>query len=194
MARMRKAASAKRQAASGRRLALCAFHLAPCAWRLPLGMNSFSDNRDWQRAWFCIRTQPKHEHIAAGHLKKEPDIEVYLPRIRFKRPSRRGPVWVTEALFPNYLFARFDLAVWLRKVHHAQGVRGVLHFGDRWPAIPAGGIEDLRATVGADQVHVIMAELHPGETVVISVGAFDGLEGGVTRLVPGRERVAGLTA
>src|ERR1051326_6145194 len=103
-------------------------------------------------AWFCLRTQPKHEHIAAGHLKSEPGIEVYLPRIRFKRSTRRGPVWFTEALFPNYLFARFDLALNLRKRHHIRGVRGVVHFGEHWPAIPDGVIAELRATVGADEV------------------------------------------
>src|SRR6266702_8086274 len=96
-------------------------------------------------AWFCVRTQPKHEHIAAGHLKKEPDIQVFLPRIRFKRSTRRGPVWFTEALFPNYLFARFDLAACLRKLHHLQGVRGVVHFGEQWPTIPDDVIAELRA-------------------------------------------------
>ncbi len=141
-------------------------------------------------AWFCVRTQPKHEHIAAGHLKKEPDIQVFLPRIRFKRSTRRGPVWFTEALFPNYLFARFDLAACLRKLHHLQGVRGVVHFGDHWPTIPDDVIAELRATVGADHVHVIREELQPGETVQISGGMFHGLKAVVTRIMPARERVA----
>ena len=52
-------------------------------------------------AWFCLRTQPKHEHIAAAHFRGDPDLEVYLPRIRFKRATRRGPVWFTEALVPE---------------------------------------------------------------------------------------------
>jgi len=141
-------------------------------------------------AWYCIRAQPKHEHIAAGHLRKEADTEVYLPRIRFKRSTRRGPVWFTEALFPNYLFARFDLAASLRRLHHLRGVRGVVHFGDQWPTIPDGVIADLRSTVGADQVHVISEELQPGETVRISGGMFHGLTAVVTRIMPARERVA----
>jgi transcriptional antiterminator RfaH len=141
-------------------------------------------------AWFCIRSQPKHEHIAAAHLKKELDIEVYLPRIRFKRSTRQGPVWFTEALFPNYLFARFDLAACLRTVHHARGVRGVVHFGHQWPQIPDAVIEDLRATVGADHVHIIPDDLQPGDTVVISGGAFHDLRAVVTRVMPARARVA----
>ena len=143
-----------------------------------------------QPAWFCVRTQPKHEHIAAAHLRKEPDLEVYLPRIRFKRATRRGPVWFTEALFPNYLFARFELAACLRQVCHARGVRGVVHFGERWPVVPEATIEELRATVGADHLHVIHEELRTGETVQIAGGVFHGLRAVITRVMPSRERVA----
>src|SRR5436190_13860572 len=139
-------------------------------------------------AWFCVRTQPKHEHIAAAHLKS--DVEVYLPRIRFKRSTRQGPVWFTEALFPNYLFARFDLKSSLRKVHHTRGVRGVVHFGDQWPAVPGAAIEDLRATIGSDEIHVISEDLRPGDPVQISGGVFHGLAAVVTRAMPGRPRVA----
>jgi transcriptional antiterminator RfaH len=141
-------------------------------------------------AWFCVRTQPKREHIAAAQLKLEPDIEVYLPRIRFKRSTRRGPVWFTEALFPNYLFARFDLAACLRKLDHVRGVRDVVHFGEQWPAIPDPVIEELRTTVGAEHVHVIREELQPGEAVQISGGEFHGLSAVVTRVMPSRQRIA----
>src|SRR5712664_3467480 len=111
----------------------------------------------------------------------EDGIEVYLPRIRFKRSTRQGPVWFTEALFPNYLFARFDLTTCLRRVHHARGVRGVVHFGERWPAIPDALIEELRATVCSDQIHLIPQELEPGDSVMISGGAFHDLRAVVTR-------------
>jgi len=141
-------------------------------------------------AWFCIRTQPKHEHIAAAHLKQETAVEVYLPRIRFKRSTRRGPVWFTEALFPSYLFARFDLASQARKLRSVRGVSGIVHFGNQWPTIPAQVIADLRVTVGADQTHVIREDLQPGELVEISGGAFHGLQAVVTRLMPARQRVA----
>jgi len=141
-------------------------------------------------AWFCVRSQPKHEHIAAAHLRNYEGIEVYLPRIRFKRSTRRGPVWFTEALFPNYLFARFNLASVLRKLHHARGVRGVVHFGAQWPTIPDGIIADLRATLGDDHIYVMESELSPGETVNISGGAFHGLQAVVTRVMPGRQRIA----
>jgi transcriptional antiterminator RfaH len=141
-------------------------------------------------AWFCVRSQPKHEHIAAAHLARELDLEIYLPRIRFKRATRRGPVWFTEALFPGYLFARFDLAAGLRRVCHARGVRGVVHFGHRWPVVPEAVVEELRLTLGRDAVHVIRDDLQPGEAVQIAGGVFHGLRAVVTRVMPSRERVA----
>jgi transcriptional antiterminator RfaH len=141
-------------------------------------------------AWYCLQTQPKHEHIAAAHLWQEAEIETYLPRIRFQRSTRRGPVWFTEALFPNYLFARFDLAAAVRRVCHARGVRGVVHFGERWPRVPDAIVAELRAAIGAEDLHVIRAELQPGDAVQISGGVFHDLCGVVTRVLPSRQRVA----
>jgi transcriptional antiterminator RfaH len=141
-------------------------------------------------AWFCIRSQPKHEHIAAAHLRKEVGVEVYLPRIRFKRATRRGPVWFTEALFPSYFFARFQLAADLPSVCHARGVRGVVHFGHRWPMIPDLVVEEMKATIGPEQVHVINDELRPGEIVQIAGGVFHGLRALVTRVMPSQQRAA----
>jgi transcriptional antiterminator RfaH len=68
-----------------------------------------------------LRTLPKQEHIAAAQLRHQSsDVEVFLPRVRYRRTTRRGPAWVTEALFLNYLFARFDLVNSLRLVQAAR--------------------------------------------------------------------------
>jgi transcriptional antiterminator RfaH len=140
-------------------------------------------------AWFCVRAQPKHEHIAAANLRQYLHTEVFSPRIRFRRATRRGPVWVTESLFPNYVFARFDWRTSLRLIHHAPGVSGVVHFGSRWPTIPDDVIEELRAMLGNEDLHVIGDGIEPGDEVRISGGSFHGLEGVVTRVMPGRARV-----
>lgn len=140
--------------------------------------------------WFCLRSQPKHEHIAAAHLKTMEGVDVFLPRVRFQRTTRQGLAWVTEALFPSYLFARFDLKKSLRHVQAGRGVGGVVHFGARWPVIEDAIIEDLQQAVGAGELHVIPARLQPGDTVEIAGGAFRGLTAVVSRVMPSRERVA----
>jgi transcriptional antiterminator RfaH len=141
-------------------------------------------------AWFCFRCQPKHEHIAATHLRKVNDVQVFLPRIRFKRATRQGTVWVTEALFPGYLFARFNWQASLRQVQYASGVRGIVHFGKHWPVISEKTIEQLQQTIGATELHTISPEFLPGDTVHIADGTLRGLRAIVSQVMPNRERIA----
>jgi transcriptional antiterminator RfaH len=99
-------------------------------------------------------------------------------------------VWVTEALFPSYLFAQFDWHQSLRLVQAARGVAGVVHFGARWPVIEEAIVADLKAAMGADELHVIASTLDPGDEVEIAEGAMRGLRAVVSRVMPSRERVA----
>ncbi|HEY5044017.1 MAG TPA: transcriptional activator RfaH [Verrucomicrobiae bacterium] len=139
--------------------------------------------------WFCLRSKPKHEHIAAAHLRKMAGVEVFLPRVRFQRATRQGLAWATEALFPNYLFARFDWQNSLRQVQAARGVGNVVHFGDRWPVIPEAVIRELRQAFGLSELHTISTALLPGDVVQIAEGAMRGLRAVISRVMPGRERV-----
>lgn len=141
-------------------------------------------------AWFCLRTHSRHEHIAGDWLTRYLGIQTYAPRIRFRQPERRGLVWRTDPLFPNYLFARFDVAKCLQEVEAAPGIRRVVRFGAHCPRIPDEVIQDLRATIGAEPVHVIDDQLHPGETIQVAGGVFHGLQAVVARVMPGRERIA----
>jgi transcriptional antiterminator RfaH len=141
-------------------------------------------------AWFCVRCWPKHEHITAGYLREELGIEVYLPRVRCKRNTRRGPKWFEEALFPNYLFARFNLLECFRRVHHGHGAQGIVHFGQHWPTVPDSLIHELRQTIHDEQPYTLHEEFRPGDLVVICGGALHDLEAVVTRVMPGKMRVA----
>jgi len=139
--------------------------------------------------WFCVHTQAKHEHIAAAAVRQVEGTEVYLPRLRFRRATRRGPVWVTEAMFPNYFFARFDPAAHLRRVRSLTGVRGLVHFGDHLALAPDEVIADLRRHTGAQDLCVVSEEVDVGDPVVITGGSFHGLRAVVTHVIPSRQRV-----
>jgi len=140
-------------------------------------------------AWFCVQTHPKHEHIAAAHLRQDAGVDVFLPRIRYKRMTRLGCVWTTEALFQNYLFAKFDLEKCLRRVQHSRAVRGVVHFGRQWPVVPASIIDELRSA-RPKELKEIAEDPQVGEAVQIAGGPFNGLEAVITRVMPGPQRVA----
>lgn len=141
-------------------------------------------------AWFCVQTQPKREHIAASNLRHDAHVEVFLPRIRYRHSTRRGPAWVTEALFPGYLFARFPLPSLLRRVQSLRGVRGVVHFGHRWPAIPDPIIVELRSTLGDAEIKIVSPDLNAGDAVEVATGVFQGFQALVSRVIPRRQRVS----
>jgi transcriptional antiterminator RfaH len=143
---------------------------------------------DTSVAWFCLHAQAKHEHIAATHLRQM-EIEVVNPRIRFRRLTKFGAAPVTEAMFPGYLFARFDLRTCLPRVKYAPGVKTVVHFGSRWPKVPDAVIEEIRTRLGQEELHEVPDELAPGQTVQIAGGAMHGLEAVITRVMPPQQRV-----
>ena len=140
-------------------------------------------------AWYCLRAKPKREHLAAAHLRSLAGVTVFCPRIRFKRQTRQGPVWVTEAMFPSYLFACFELASMLRKVEYTQDVRGIVRFADEYPTIEEEVLAQLIEHVGVQEVKELAYAPSEGDNVTIAAGAFAGLEAVITQVLPASERV-----
>ena len=140
-------------------------------------------------SWYCLRSQPKHENIAAIHLRKYTTVEVFAPRIRFQRPRLKGKAWTTEALFPGYLFARFDLQERWREIQYSHAVRGILRFGERYPVVPTAVIEMLREPLGPEELATVKSSMDAGQQVVVAEGAFLGLETVITHYMPAKDRV-----
>ena len=139
-------------------------------------------------SWLCVRTQPKREHIAAGQLGRLAGVEVFCPRIRFQRNTKRGKVWFEEALFPGYLFARFDVLTMLRTVSGTYGVQGLVRFAGECAQVPDFVVDSLRSE--ASGIIVIREPaLKPGDTAMMAEGAMRGLRAVVTQVLPGGERV-----
>jgi transcriptional antiterminator RfaH len=140
-------------------------------------------------AWFCLRAQPKREHIAAACLKQIHDVEAFSPRLRFRKPTNRGPVWFVESMFPGYLFARFDYAANHRRIRQSPAISGFVQFGERLALLQDALIAEIKKRTGDDEILAINVTLEPGQNVQIVQGPFQGLEALVTRLIGPRERV-----
>ncbi|HYE33206.1 MAG TPA: transcription termination/antitermination NusG family protein [Methylomirabilota bacterium] len=138
--------------------------------------------------WYCVRSKPKHEQIAAASLR-EAGLEAFAPMIKFKRTTCRGPSWFVEALFPGYLFAKFDWPTRHKLVQHANGVIGIVRFGEHCPTIAEEVISELRATMAGKELHVIETPPTEGDEVRVATGAFQGLSGIITQVVRSEERV-----
>ena len=109
-----------------------------------------TDPQSDEAKWYCVQTRPKSEHIAAAGLLRFSGIEPYCPRIRYQKATARGKVWFKEALFPNYIFVRFDPVESLRAVSGSQAVIRVVSFGDLLGEVPDSVIETIREEMGGE--------------------------------------------
>jgi transcription antitermination factor NusG len=139
--------------------------------------------------WFCLKTQPKREHLAATALRRQFGVECFSPRLRFRRMTQRGPIWFVEAMFPGYLFAKFVYSEQHRAVEASHGIRGIVHFGDRLATLPENMVLGLQSRVGPEEVVTVDCSIKIGQPVQIAEGPFRGLEAVVTHLLPAKERI-----
>ena len=140
-------------------------------------------------SWYCLRTQQKREHIAAAHVRLIEGVEVYSPRLRFEKMTRRGRVWFREALFPGYIFARFSIFEHQKLVTSAQGVAGIVRFGLTPTVVPDGAIDEIRLHIGDGEYEIAPLEVQAGDEIVVTRGIFKGLKTIVTQVLPAGERV-----
>ena len=141
-------------------------------------------------SWFCLRTQPKHEKLAAQFLRAQAGLEVFSPVIRYQRATMTGKKWFEEALFPCYIFGRFPYRTHYRLVASAMGVTKIVGFGGLPSVVDDRVIGELREFVRDNEVIEISTEIMPGDEVTVLDGPFKGLRAVVTRIMPAKERVA----
>jgi transcriptional antiterminator RfaH len=139
--------------------------------------------------WFCLKAQPKREHLAATALRRRFEIECLSPRLRFRKLTQRGPVWFVEAMFPGYLFAKFVYSIQHRAVESSHGIRGIVRFGDRLATLPEDTVGALQSKAGSDEVVTVDSSPKIGQPVQIVEGPFQGLEVVVTQVLPAKERI-----
>lgn len=145
--------------------------------------------------WYCVRCQTKREHIAAGHLRGIEGIEVFCPRLRYRKATRRGKIWWVEPMFPGYVLAKFNMTDMERAVTFCQGVRGLVRFGSEIPAVPESFVEaiklEIRNRKGAveEEVVTLSPTIELGDEVEVAHGPFQGMQGTVIAIPSASERV-----
>jgi transcriptional antiterminator RfaH len=140
-------------------------------------------------AWYCARTKPKHEHIAAANVRKNLKLEVFNPRLRLERATRRGVVRSVEPLFPCYIFVRCLIEEKMNDIQHINGISSLVRFGERIPKVEDSIIEDLQKYFEAEEPLMVEDSLVPADEVIIADGAFAGMQAKVLRVMPATRRV-----
>lgn len=148
-----------------------------------------SDPTD-NRRWYCLKTQPKREKLAAGNLATLPDVEVFFPQARMEKKIRRVKQVVHEPIFPGYLFARFSLEKSLKSVCFSLGVAYLVKKGEDPAYVPDSVIAELESISDNGVVDLPTLPLQIGERVKVISGIFAGESLPVVELIPSQHRVA----
>jgi transcriptional antiterminator RfaH len=150
---------------------------------------AFLDMHASNLAWYCARTKAKHEHIAAANVAKRLGLEVFHPRLRLERATRRGLMRVVEPLFPCYIFVRCVLENRIDEIRHVTGISSLVHFGRKIPAVPDAAIAELMQCFDSEAPMIVEDGVVPGVQVTIVEGSFMGFSGMVVRTLSAGQRV-----
>jgi len=146
---------------------------------------------DAVKAWYCVRVMARREHIAALNLTQRTGVPVFAPRIKVQKKSPRPePRFSTEALFPGYVFARFNYPTDARYVASTPGVLGLVSFGGNPPTVADRVIEQLSAEVEREASAPAVPLFEEGAWVRIVAGCFRGSEGRVLQVSAASTRVS----
>ena len=140
------------------------------------------------KEWFCLRTQTKREHIAAAILDRLEEVEVFCPRISQVKKTRAGKKRFVEAMFPGYIFAKFQFRAHSRQVVHSQGITRMVELGER-RIIPKHVIEDLKASLPEDVIEAPDLSILPGAEIEVITGSLKGLNGRVLAQMSAQNRI-----
>lgn len=138
--------------------------------------------------WYAVHTHAGRETVAEASLRRI-GVETLSPRVRRRKVARRRGQTDTEALFPGYLFARFNFGAHYRIVRYTRGVREVVAFGGIPARLDEATIESIKARLDVGWVTPRRPPLTPGQTVRLREGPLAGIEAVFERELSSRQRV-----
>ena len=129
--------------------------------------------------WYAVQTKPRQESKAELNLKNQ-GYQTYLPKIRHRKRRHDHWTYVTEPLFPRYLFIHADPAQQgLAPVRSTFGVSKLVRFGQLLQPVPDSVIHYLQQleSMETGAREDTSCPHTPGDTVEVLEGPFAGLKG-----------------
>lgn len=140
--------------------------------------------------WFVVHTQPHSEMRVIEHLTRQ-EFVTFCPCTRKTVRHARRSTTKLAALFPNYIFVRFDAGerAW-RCINGTRGAIRLITNGDTPAPVPVGLVEHLQQMTGDNGALNWISTLKAGDQVRIANGPFSALIGTLERIdASGRVRV-----
>ncbi len=139
--------------------------------------------------WYVISTKPKNEDRAASNIALG-GFDVLAPKLKVRKYRELRFIPVIEAMFPGYIFAKFDSINDFHLIKYSRGVKTIVHFGDRLVPIQEGFIEFIRSRLVDGIGEIQRKSFRQGERILVTDGPFKGVSGIFERELDGKERVA----
>ena len=126
------------------------------------------------QAWYLLYCKRGQLQRAMEHLERQ-DVNCLAPTIALEKIVRGKRTTVSEPLFPNYLFVEFDPEIiHTTTISATRGVNNFVRFGNLPATVPSKVIHQL--SVCTTENITATDTPYSGDSVVITDGAFEGLE------------------
>jgi transcriptional antiterminator RfaH len=142
------------------------------------------------REWYVLHTHLKQEERANENLKSW-GVETLHAKLRTRRFNEftGAPTYITQPLFPRYIFAKFNAREQLPKIRFTRGVHNVVCCGESPAPVDQDIIDIIRSRIDENGFVKANDELKPGDKVMISAGPMRNLRGIFEREIKGSDRI-----
>ena len=130
-----------------------------------------------EKSWYVIHCKPRNEFLARDNLERQ-GYTTYLPVTSQPRRRNHQRIYITEPLFPRYLFIHLNQSTdnW-SPIRSTLGVSKLVSFGYVPAKMPEEMIGLLQARENTDGLHDTNTEFSSGEKIRIEDGPMTGYEG-----------------
>lgn len=128
--------------------------------------------------WYLVLTKPRRERCAFENLERQ-GYECYLPTYPAEVLRSGAPEIAEQPLFPRYLFIRLGRGPAAKSwtpIRSTVGVSRLVSFGREPTSVDDRLIEILKAREAQHRAEPVPL-FQNGERVMLTQGAFDGIEG-----------------
>lgn len=125
-------------------------------------------------SWYLLYCKRGQILRAQEHLERQ-EVNCLTPMIKIEKIVRGKRTAVDEPLFPNYMFVKFDPeTIHTTTINSTRGVSHFVRFGSLPATVPGDVIEQL---INHTPENITDPDTpYAGDRVVITEGAFEGLE------------------
>jgi transcription antitermination factor NusG len=138
--------------------------------------------------WYVIQTKPKKEEEAKSYLTTK-GVEVFSPLLETFLLKNGRMNRGLKALFPNYIFGKFDLNQNYPLVRWAKGVKKVLGFGEFPTPISEEVVEIIKERTDIHGIVRLKCHFQANDLIRIKTGPLKDLLGIFESWISDSERV-----